>query len=211
MPPSIGMQDGKLKPNSNDLIPDRPFACARRPSGNTTISTASDQVFLEDVGNNAIDDYRQLEHHVLRLDRTWPRYPLGSSHITAQQARGRGISEFRILFLASALTSYARNWIYRSDDSLYAERWQQVLDPKFDPEFVQILSWNDYGESHYIGPILGAQPGSEAWTHNRDHAAWREMTRYFVQRYKGLPRSNPRVSIRVKRVVPCLMVSMSLK
>jgi hypothetical protein len=21
------------------------------------------------------------------------------------------------------------------------------------PEFVQIISWNDYGESHYIGPL----------------------------------------------------------
>lgn len=87
-----------------------------------------------------------------------------------------------------------RNWIYRSDDNLYASRWHQILDPAFDPDFVQIISWNDYGESHYIGPILGAQPGSEAWTRNRDHAAWREMTRYFVQEFKGLPRSKPRVS-----------------
>jgi hypothetical protein len=37
--------------NSSYLTADRPFACARRPSGNTTISTASDQVFLEDVGD----------------------------------------------------------------------------------------------------------------------------------------------------------------
>ncbi|KAI5452377.1 hypothetical protein NCC49_000937 [Naganishia albida] len=87
--------------------------------------------------------------------------------------------------------AWNKNWIYRSDDNLYASRWQQILDDKFDPEFVQLISWNDYGESHYIGPILGAQPGSEAWTKNRDHDAWRLMTKYFVERYKGLGRSNP--------------------
>jgi hypothetical protein len=46
-----------------------------------------------------------------------------------------------------------------------------------------------------IGPVLGAQPGSEAWTKNRDHDAWRLMTKYFVERYKGFTRSNPEVSL----------------
>jgi hypothetical protein len=45
-----------------------------------------------------------------------------------------------------------------------------------------------------IGPILGAQPGSEAWTKNRDHDAWRLMTKYFVEQYKELAPSNPDVS-----------------
>ena len=41
-----------------------------------------------------------------------------------------------------------RNWIYRSDDHLYATRWLNILSPDIDPDFVQIISWNDYGESH---------------------------------------------------------------
>ena len=28
---------------------------------------------------------------------------------------------------------------------------------------------DDYGESHYIGPIEGAQPMSEAWVNGFDH------------------------------------------
>jgi hypothetical protein len=28
---------------------------------------------------------------------------------------------------------------------------------------------DDYGESHYIGPIAGAQPMSEGWVNGFDH------------------------------------------
>lgn len=41
-----------------------------------------------------------------------------------------------------------KNWLWRGDD-LWYDRWQQVL--YLAPEFVEIISWNDYGESHYIG------------------------------------------------------------
>jgi hypothetical protein len=34
---------------------------------------------------------------------------------------------------------------------------------------VQVLTWNDYGESHYVGPIKGAQPNSQAWTDGMNH------------------------------------------
>lgn len=36
-------------------------------------------------------------------------------------------------------------------------------------DIVQILSWNDYGESHYVGPIKGAQPNSQAWVDGMNH------------------------------------------
>jgi glucan endo-1,3-alpha-glucosidase len=36
-------------------------------------------------------------------------------------------------------------------------------------DLVQIISWNDYGESHYIGPIEGGQPMSQAWVDGNDH------------------------------------------
>lgn len=45
-------------------------------------------------------------------------------------------------------------------DSLWYDRWVQVLfltriQKDFaPPEFAQIISWNDFGESHYIGPII---------------------------------------------------------
>ena len=36
-------------------------------------------------------------------------------------------------------------------------------------DLVEIVTWNDFGESHYIGPIHGAQPNSEAWVDGFDH------------------------------------------
>lgn len=78
----------------------------------------------------------------------------------------------------------------RSDDLLYPTRWQNLLSlsPAHSPDIIQIISWNDYGESHYIappsGPGSGAQPGSEAWTKGMPHEAFREMTWYFIGRWR---------------------------
>ncbi|GKZ33830.1 hypothetical protein AbraIFM66950_003914 [Aspergillus brasiliensis] len=47
------------------------------------------------------------------------------------------------------MPGYNKNWLWRGDD-LWYDRWQQVM--YLAPEFVEIISWNDYGESHYIGP-----------------------------------------------------------
>ena len=42
----------------------------------------------------------------------------------------------------------------------------------------------DYGESHYIGPIKGAQPNSEAWVNGFDHTAWLHLCGYFAHLFK---------------------------
>jgi hypothetical protein len=49
--------------------------------------------------------------------------------------------------------------MWRGDD-LWFDRWLQVvyltrIQKDFaPPTFAQIISWNDYGESHYIGPLI---------------------------------------------------------
>lgn len=65
--------------------------------------------------------------------------------------------------------TYNKNWIYRSDDWLFAKRWELLMDHRQDIDIVEVISWNDYGESHYVGPIEGSQPMSEAWTKGYDH------------------------------------------
>ena len=77
-------------------------------------------------------------------------------------------------------------FVDRSDDLLYPSRWGQLLGlpESRSPIIVEIVSWNDHGESHAIGPILGAQPGSEAWTNDMPHEAFREMTKYFIGRWR---------------------------
>lgn len=52
------------------------------------------------------------------------------------------------------MPSFEKNWLWRGDDLWYG-RWQQVNFVQ--PEFVQIISWNDYGEYHYIGPSKSSE------------------------------------------------------
>ncbi|KEP48908.1 glycoside hydrolase family 71 protein [Rhizoctonia solani 123E] len=80
--------------------------------------------------------------------------------------------------------SFNKNWIYRSDDWLYNTRWDQLIRSRDKVDIVQIVSWNDYGESHYIGPIKGAQPNSNAWVDGFDHQAWLQMTSYYATAFK---------------------------
>ncbi|PKY07103.1 hypothetical protein P168DRAFT_287593 [Aspergillus campestris IBT 28561] len=81
-----------------------------------------------------------------------------------------------------------KNWVWQGDDLWYT-RWQQVLDLK--PEYVELISWNDYGESHYIGPI---HPGSldvfryaQApfnYAENMPHDGWRAFLPYWIDQFK---------------------------
>ncbi|WVW84729.1 hypothetical protein I302_106764 [Kwoniella bestiolae CBS 10118] len=83
--------------------------------------------------------------------------------------------------------AFNKNWIYRSDDLLLPTRFQQLLSlpPDQSPQCIEIISWNDFGESHYIGPVLGAQPGSERWTEGMDHEGFRVMIKYYVEKWKN--------------------------
>ncbi|KAF5317900.1 hypothetical protein D9758_017796 [Tetrapyrgos nigripes] len=98
-------------------------------------------------------------------------------------------------------TTFNKNFLYTADQHLYAKRWEALVDTTFpnngnddasspsnpfDIDIIQIISWNDYGESHYISPIKGAQPtGSEAWTGGMGHAAWLPLTSYYASAFKN--------------------------
>jgi glucan endo-1,3-alpha-glucosidase len=78
-----------------------------------------------------------------------------------------------------------KNWIYRSDDFLYARRWEQVIAMRDTVKFTEILTWNDYGESSYISPTVGALPsGSEVWVDGFPHDALLDVTQYYAAAFK---------------------------
>ncbi|KAI9042403.1 glycoside hydrolase family 71 protein [Aspergillus affinis] len=86
------------------------------------------------------------------------------------------------------LPGYKKNWLWRGDH-LWHDRWQEVL--YVQPEFVQIISWNDYGESHYIGPLydkameaftIGKAPFN--YVKDMPHDAWRKTLPFFIDMYK---------------------------
>ena len=65
--------------------------------------------------------------------------------------------------------SYNKNFIYRGDDWLLAQRWESLVQNRSMIDFVEVNTWNDYGESHYVGPIEGIQPMSQQWVDGFDH------------------------------------------
>ncbi|KAI0629701.1 glycoside hydrolase family 71 protein [Trametes polyzona] len=99
--------------------------------------------------------------------------------------------------------SWNKNWVYPCDDWLYVRRWEQLVAMRDQVDIVQLISWNgaslsptpahlewpftrgsDYGESHYVGPIKGAQPNSLAWVDGFPHTAWLDLTRYYARAFK---------------------------
>jgi glucan endo-1,3-alpha-glucosidase len=36
---------------------------------------------------------------------------------------------------------------------LYAQRWEQLISMRSQIDQVQVVAWNDYGESSYVGPV----------------------------------------------------------
>jgi hypothetical protein len=98
------------------------------------------------------------------------------------------------------LPGYDKNWLWRGDDTWY-QRWMQVW--YLQPEFVEIISWNDFGESHYIGPLdnrsfdpftVGKAPFNYA--ENMPHDGWREFLPFLIDTYK-----NGRSSINEEKLV----------
>jgi len=89
------------------------------------------------------------------------------------------------------MPNYDKNWAWKGD-SLWYDRWTQVLHKQ--PEFVQIISWNDFGESHYIGPLdegqyaaFDSNHGNSPYNYARGmpHDAWRKHLPYLIAMYKN--------------------------
>ncbi|KAE8350338.1 glycoside hydrolase [Aspergillus coremiiformis] len=87
------------------------------------------------------------------------------------------------------MVRFHKNWVWQGDDLWYT-RWQQVLE--IEPEYVEILTWNDFGESHYIGPIhesglavfnYGQAPFDYA--RGMPHDGWRTFLPYVIDLYKN--------------------------
>lgn len=78
---------------------------------------------------------------------------------------------------------------YFSD--LWYDRWAEIL--YFDPDYVEIISWNDFGESHHIGPLYVDDGEYDAFTigeapfnyaKDMPHDGWRELLPFVIDMYK---------------------------
>uniref|UniRef100_A0A0W0FW71 Putative glycoside hydrolase family 71 protein n=1 Tax=Moniliophthora roreri TaxID=221103 RepID=A0A0W0FW71_MONRR len=79
---------------------------------------------------------------------------------------------------------FSKNWVFPSDLLLYM-RWLEIL--ALQPTFIEIATWNDYGESHYIGPLTPkhTDDGASKWANDMPHTGWSELSRPFIAAYKA--------------------------
>lgn len=52
---------------------------------------------------------------------------------------------------------------------------------------MEIITWNDYGESHYIAPLSSQHEddGASKWVNDMPHDGWRDLARPFIAAYKA--------------------------
>ncbi|KAK5941705.1 hypothetical protein PMZ80_005655 [Knufia obscura] len=126
---------------------------------------------------------------------SWPNISSGkkpvstTSDITYHRAAKKSISCKLFMMGLSPLQfkhiNPQNNW-YRRGESNLENRIPQVLD--LQPDLLQIQSWNDAGESHYMGnswlePIEHASE-IRAYTEGYDHRGYWEVLPAFIQAWK---------------------------
>ncbi|KAI8624002.1 glycoside hydrolase family 71 protein [Xylariaceae sp. FL1651] len=76
---------------------------------------------------------------------------------------------------------------YRSGETNLAERMNQILE--LSPEFTEVITWNDAGESHYIGPCWPEGLNAEILQYgNSDanpHSGWQPLISSFIAAFKA--------------------------
>ncbi|KAJ5335775.1 Glycoside hydrolase family 71 [Penicillium brevicompactum] len=75
--------------------------------------------------------------------------------------------------------SYSKNWIFPAD-LLWYDRWREIL--AMQPRFVEIVTWNDYGESHYTGSLHAPHTDNGA---SKPHDGWATMAKPFIAAFKA--------------------------
>ena len=126
--------------------------------------------------------------------------------ITAYSATGKSYMMGGSPWFYTNLPGYGKSWAWRGD-SLWYDRWQQVLD--ILPEFAEIVTWNDFGESHYIGPIVESgipqDPDTDArpYVDGMDHTAWLETLEWQIVAYKHAfdPIAYPAPSVKEDKII----------
>ncbi|KAJ6470374.1 glycoside hydrolase [Mycena sanguinolenta] len=85
--------------------------------------------------------------------------------------------------------TYNKNWLYLSD-TLLIDRWNEILN--LQPQLVELITWNDFGESHYIGTNRtsvyapsGDSDGAIQWVAGFPHDAWRKIITPYIAAYKN--------------------------
>ncbi|KAK4221608.1 glycosyl hydrolase family 71-domain-containing protein [Podospora fimiseda] len=175
-----------------------------RASDWTWIKAQTNAFFIPDWSSYPPWDAKNLAGGVADGLMAWDAWPDGPANKTAitdgvYQAQ-LGTKPYMMAispWFYTNMPGYQKNWIWRGDD-LWYHRWQQAISLEKKPDYIQILTWNDYGESHYIGPLDSRQYGAFGtpgptgnagqapynYVLGMPHDGWRETLPYFISIYK---------------------------
>ena len=83
--------------------------------------------------------------------------------------------------------SYSKNWLFYSEE-LWKTRWDEILElGQKGVNLVEIVTWNDYGESHNVGPYNTphTDDGASKWASGLDHTAMLDLSVPYIQAFKA--------------------------
>ncbi|THY82274.1 glycoside hydrolase [Aureobasidium pullulans] len=84
------------------------------------------------------------------------------------------------------IPEYNKNWLWHSDE-LWPRRWDQVFQLK--PTFVELLTWNDWGESQYLAALPRSEDvipaAARGYVSAAPHVSWLSDLPYYIQKYKN--------------------------
>lgn len=78
----------------------------------------------------------------------------------------------------------SKNFYLPGDNWLINNRWDQLVKSRDELDFIEMVTWNDYGESDYFGPFRGDQPQGTYWAEKFPHTAWFDMSEYYIKAFK---------------------------
>ncbi|KAF5353434.1 hypothetical protein D9756_008033 [Leucocoprinus leucothites] len=77
-----------------------------------------------------------------------------------------------------------KNFYQRGDNWLISHRWEQIVEMRDNLHMVEMITWNDFGESDYFSSIKGLQPSGTTWADGYSHLPFFELSKYYISAYK---------------------------
>jgi glucan endo-1,3-alpha-glucosidase len=74
----------------------------------------------------------------------------------------------------------SKNWGNPEDDQIFFDKWERLLELK--PDFIELVTWNDHGESSYLGPVEGVID-DQTWA-RLSHDALLDLSSYYHTAFK---------------------------
>lgn len=127
-------------------------------------------------------------------DSTWPNGNFDVSYVEDRiYAEHKGsrvlVSGVSPCFFKHLNNGVNDNRIFRPENNWH-KRWHDIINEQ-KADMIQVLTWNDFGESHYVGPVnpLAAFPSgphgsSREYVDRMSHEAFFETLPFYIQWFK---------------------------